>query len=107
MFSLFKKSSEAPVDEDRRVWIDDCFIWLRNAFVESFIKEKRVLTPTKEDFPIGFIASEENAFELLDIVAPQMDLDPELIDIDFYVEGQAEIVTGAGLYSRAFLRRAE
>src|SRR5580765_2910990 len=107
MFGLFKKSSESPVADERRVWIDNCFLWLVAEFGESLIKDKRILAPTNEDFPINFIASEKNAFELLDIIALQMDLDPEEIDIDFYVEGQSEIVTGGGAYSRVFLRPAE
>src|SRR5258708_13749312 len=95
MFSLFKKSSESPVADERRVWIDKCFLWLVAEFGESLIKDKRILTPTNEDFPITFIASEENAFELLDIIAWQSDLDSELIDIAFYVKSIIEIFIGS------------
>lgn len=107
MFGIFKKSDECPVSEERQAWIDHCFSWLIKSFGIEFIKNRRMLCPIAEDFPVDFIGSEENAFELLDIIAIQMDLDPEDIDIDFYVEGQREIITGGGSYSRVFLRPAE
>jgi hypothetical protein len=107
MISLFKKSNESPITEERRVWIDDCFCWLKADFGAQLIKQKRTLTPTLEDFPIDFVGSDENAFKLLDIIAAQMDLDSDLIDINFYAEGEREIVTGTGSYSRVFLRPGE
>ena len=107
MFGLFRKSEESPVEETRRQWIDECFVWMIHEFGEETIKSRRVLTPSADDFPIEFLASEKNAFELLDIVAEQMELDPESIDIDFYQEGQSELATGAGAYSRVFLKPAD
>ncbi len=107
MFNLFNKSDECPVEEVRREWIDSCFRWLVGSFGIDSIRTRKILRPVAEDFAIDFIGNEDNAFELLDIIAVQMDLDPQDIDIDFYAEGEKELVTGAGSYSRVFLRPAE
>jgi len=107
MFGFFQNSSKAPISDEQRIWIESCFQWFCREFGADLVRSKRIMLPEPEYFPIDFCGSEENAFELLDIIAVQMDLDPDQIDINFYYEGQQEISTGAGAYARVFLRPAE
>jgi len=113
MFKFFNligaggKSSKCPVTEDRRLAIEKSFMRLLGIFGEDFVKSRRVLVPDEADFPFEFVGDEENAYEILDVVAPQMDLDAEEIEIDFYTEAETEIKTGGAFQDRLFLQAAE
>src|SRR5438309_7683658 len=97
MFGIFKKSSESPVELSRRQWIDSCFVWMLHECRSEHLQSKRVLTPTHDDFPIRFTADENSAYDLVDIIAPQMDIDPDDIEIDLYNEAESEIASGGAL----------
>src|SRR5438445_6505952 len=107
MFGLFKNEPQCPVMEERRQWIDSCFVWLLRAFRDTDFLAKRSLTPTPEDFPIDFTVLEESAYEVLEILASQMDLDPDEIEIDPYQEAVMELKTGPTLHSRIFLKQVD
>ena len=107
MFGIFGKSRESPVEESRRKWIDSCFIWMLREFGAETIRSKPVLTPTPDDFPIIYTADEDSAYDLIDIIAPQMDIDPETIEIDLYTEAETEITSGIALNARVFLKAVD
>ena len=105
MFGFFKKSDNCPIDESRRYYIEKCFVWLIHTFGSEFIKNKKVLTPQETDFPFKFVGDEENAYEVIDVIAPQMNIDPDLIEIEIYNESPNEIRTGGAFHSRIFLKQ--
>lgn len=110
MFKFFSRSSSSgkcPVTEDRRLAIDKSFARLLGIFGEDYVKSRRVLLPQEADFPFEFVGDEENAYEILDVLAPAMDLIADEIEIDFYSEAEAEIKTGGAYLSRIFLQAAE
>jgi hypothetical protein len=97
MFGLFERDPKPPVSEEERLYLEKCFLWFRQEFGPDLIKSRSVYSPTDADFPVSFTGDEDSAFDLLDLIAERMDLDPEEIDIDFYAEGQTELVTGQAL----------
>ena len=107
MFDFLWRSDKCPVEETRRQWLDRSFAWLLNAFELDHIRNKKILVPHESTFPFQFVGDEENAYEVIDLIAPQMDLDPEDIDIEFYDEGPTEIATGGAFQPRMFLKQVE
>lgn len=97
MFGLFKnRKPECPISEDIRIWMEDAFIWLIKQFGEQKIISIKQKFPTQEDFPIDFDGSEEVAYKKLIIVANQMDVDANNINLSFYNEQLLEIDSGMG-----------
>ncbi|HEX9959916.1 MAG TPA: hypothetical protein VGB00_03230, partial [Pyrinomonadaceae bacterium] len=107
MFKFFNRNNKCPVAEERRLWIDKSFNRLRRIFGDDYIERGKVLIPHESDFPIQFVGDEENAYEILDVVAPQMDLIADNIEIDFYTEAETEIKTGGAFHDRIFLQAVE
>jgi hypothetical protein len=106
-FSRSSSSSKCPVTEERRLVIDKSFNRLLRIFGADYVKSKTILLPREEDFPFEFVGDEENAYEILDVLAPQMDLNIDDIEIDFYTEAETEIKTGGAFHDRIFLQAAE
>jgi hypothetical protein len=108
MFGLFGNNKiECPVEESKRLYIDKCFRWLVWSFGKETIKSRRILTPEQSDFPIVFDGDEAAAWEVLDIIAPQMDLEVDAIELDFYIQPNLELKTGSAFENRVFLKLAE
>lgn len=88
MFNLFnKKDPKCPIDDKTRIWMEDALIWLINQFGEEKILSTQTLTPTKDFFPTHFDGTDTVAIGILPIVAQQMDVNPNNIKIEFYIEG--------------------
>lgn len=107
MFGFFNKKSQCPLNEERRQWFDNSFRWLMYSFGEDYLKTKKVIVPQKSDFPFDFVGDEENAYEVIDVLAPQMDIAPDDIEIEFYAEAQVELKTGSAANARVFLKQVE
>jgi hypothetical protein len=93
MFSKNKKAAVCPVDDTIREWIESCFVW----FSENIGKEvlsKKILVPHPSDFPIAYDGSIKSAMDTLQIVATQMDVDPNDILLQIYSEGDNKIAAG-------------
>ncbi len=95
MFSFFKKKPAlCPVDQETHEWMGQAFSWLWDEFGNETVLGKDILLPDFEHFPIVYNGEEQAAFDSLDIVARQMEVDPHEIQLDFYLEGISEV--GAG-----------
>lgn len=98
MFSFFKhKKNKCPIPEDTRIWMENALIWLINQFREEKILTVKTLLPVQEDFPVQFNGTEQMAYDILAIVAQQMDVDTNRINLDFYNEQLLEIKGDAGV----------
>lgn len=89
MFGLSKKIKRpitCPIDEDKRIWMESSFLFLLNLFGKEETKKRRVLTPNAVHFPIRYDHSEKSAFETLQIIADQMEVPFNNIDLGFYDE---------------------
>jgi hypothetical protein len=109
MFGLFKNNnneSQSPVKEDVRQWIDNSFRWLIETFGENEIRDRKILTPHYSDFPIKYNGDIQTAQDTINILARQMEINPDEIILNIYSEGESELSTGSpfgqGIYIKQF-----
>lgn len=105
MFGFFKKKNNAcPIPEETRIWMENALIWLINQFGEKKLLDDKTLIPSENDFPLQSIGTEKIAHDILPIIAKQMDVNPEIISIDFYNEQLIEIKGDMGntIYGQQF-----
>lgn len=99
MFDFFKKDQrpKCPIPEVRRQSLEADFDWLVSFFGAEPIKKRRVLIPHHSDFPIRYNGEEQTARDTLDIIARQMEIDPNDIELLFSNDGAQKISTGSPL----------
>lgn len=108
MFSIFKKKKPVcPVDDDNRRWIEGSLRWLAEEFDSTCILQKKVFFPHHEFFPIIYNGNMQNFQDTLEIVARQMDIDPAIIKLDIYSEGDAEIDTGSPWGNKIYITQSD
>ncbi len=105
MFGRFARKrdpNKSPVTEERRIWIEGAFSWLLKTFDKEKTIHRKILVPHFSDFPIQFNGNEQTAFDVLKIVAEQMEVPLDEIHLEFYTQGVTEVgVTnpfGTGVY---------
>ena len=93
MFSFFsnKNKNECPVNEDTRILIEAGMLGLIDLFGEEAIKNRKVLVPDRSDFPLKYDGQQQAAFDTMKIVATQMEIDPNEIQLDIYKERLKDI----------------
>ena len=86
MFGLFSKknNNECPIDSEMRLWMENAFLWLATQFGHDNIATKPMLHPTPEHFPIRYDGSKESLTKTAEIVARQMEIDINEINLDTY-----------------------
>jgi len=93
-FSKKDKRPQCPIPEERREWLEYAFGWLVDTFGEESIRQRPVLTPHHTDFPIRYNGDPQTGRDTTDIIARQMGIDPNEIEIFFYQDGIREIAAG-------------
>lgn len=98
MFGLFSKknNNECPIDSEMRLWMENSFLWLATQFGHDNIATKPILLPTPEHFPIRFDGSKESLTKTAEIVARQMEIDINEINLDTYEQNIQEFSGGFG-----------
>src|ERR1700733_10562896 len=108
MFHLFKKKPPVcPVNNETRVWMGQAVYWLWNQFGAELVRNKRILLPDFDHFPIVYNGEKKAAIESLSIVAAQMDVDPDDIHLDFYSDGISEVGAGGIGGAKLFVNSEE
>ena len=92
-FLKFNKKYE-PLDYESRKYFEYNLLWLKQEFPEPKIVDRKVLTPTSTDFPINWNNSTDNAYEALEIICRNMQIDSNEIELDFFFTGLVEINMG-------------
>jgi hypothetical protein len=92
MFGLFSKknNNECPIDSETRLWMENAFLWLATQFGHDNIATKPMLLPTPEHFPIRYDGSIESLIKTAEIVALQMEIDINEINLDTYEQNIQE-----------------
>lgn len=72
-----------PLNEERRLSIDDAFLYLQELFGKEMPIKKPVLTPYDDVFPIEINELSE-IIPLAEKIAVIMDIDPKSIELDFF-----------------------
>ncbi|MFA5620801.1 MAG: hypothetical protein WDA08_10900 [Weeksellaceae bacterium] len=105
MFKFFKSNRNyEPLDFELRNYFENCLLWLKQEFPNPPLENRKVLTPTFEDFPIKWNQSEENAFDVLKIVCQNMQINESKVIMDFFQNAPKEINSGS---QKIFLKKEE
>jgi hypothetical protein len=98
MFNFLKSNKKyEPLDKELRKYFENNCLWLIQEFPDPKIEDRKILTPTPEDFPIKWDKSQENAIEAFKVIYENMQLDPNEIELDFYDNGIKEIDIGTSV----------
>lgn len=96
-FSKKEKIPQSPIPDERREWLEQIFTHLVETFGKEAIRTRRVLVPHHSDFPIRYNGDPGTGEDTLAILAPQMEIDPETIELTVYQEAARKISTGSFL----------
>lgn len=77
---------DVPLSEERRLSIDDAFLYLQELLGRHLVKGKDMLLPDDEQFPKE-IGSLQEIVPLARHIARIMDIDPEQLEIGFFEAG--------------------
>ncbi len=93
MFGLFKdKAPQCPVSEEMREWIEYAFSWMFADFGEDFCQDQYTFSSLKE--LLSSYDLEKASFnDIVEMVAKQMWVDMDEIEVTVYEEGEQSIVT--------------
>lgn len=99
MFKLFsrKDNNDCPIEPEMRLWMENAFLWLATQFGHENISSKLMLLPTPDHFPIQYDGSTESLLRTGEIVARQMEIDFNEINLAVYDQNIQEF-TGDGGY---------
>ena len=73
-----------------RLWMESSFLWLATQFGHDNIATKPMLLPTPEHFPIRYEGSKETLIKTAEIVARQMEIDINEVNLDTYEQNIQE-----------------
>jgi len=96
MLSLFKKKPpKSPLNDERRQWTEETFRRLTEAFHPQSVISRKVLVPHYSDFPIRYNGDPQTAIDTLHIVASQMDIAPDDLELTIYDDTINQLSTGS------------
>jgi len=95
--------------EEQKEWIEKSFQWLLKQFGEDFFLKRQTILPQQSFFPDKYDGTEECVTKLVERVCAYMDVDPNLVEVDFFFDrdetaakhrtgNQGEYSGAAGLY---------
>ena len=97
MFGWFKP--QCPVDAAAKRWIEDRLHWLSDEFGRDTFTRRAVILPTNEFFPDPIDGTESSVRNLLDQVCGYMDVDPDLVTLEFFTnEAELWLINDDGKY---------
>ncbi len=97
MFGWFRPS--CPIDPHAKRWIEKRLQWLANQFGLDTFTRRALILPLEEFFPDRYDGSEESVCTLVNRVCTYMDVDPALVELEFYTDrGNIWLVNDRGKY---------
>jgi len=98
MFGLFSRNNKniCPIDPDMRLWMESAFLWLATQFGHEYVANKQMLLPTPEYFPVNFDGSQQSLNDTAAIVARQMEIDINEVNLEIFQQGVQEFSGGIG-----------
>lgn len=70
----------------KKEWLEKSFQWLLSEFGEDYFKKRQTILPEPAFFPDKYRGSEECVIALVKRVCSYMDVNPETIEIEFFVD---------------------
>jgi hypothetical protein len=84
MFGWFRPT--CPVDHNAKAWIERRLQWLADEFGLDVFSRRAPILPLSDFFPDEYDTSDESVRVLLDRVCRYMDVDPALVEIEFFTD---------------------
>lgn len=97
------KRDGCPVPESKRLWLEDAFLLLLGFFGKENTQQRKVLIPHYSDFPVRYNGTEQSAYETLKIVATQMELPFDIIELNFYDDRVNKVSSGSPFGDKIYL----
>jgi len=94
-FPMNEKREGCPVTEQNRLWLEEAFLLLQDFFGIENTRLRKVLIPDYNNFPVKYDGTAQSAYDTMEIVATQMEVAPDSIELDFYDDEDNQI-SGAG-----------
>jgi hypothetical protein len=91
---------KCPVAKDEKEWLDGAFNWLIEELGSEVLRNVEVILPIEDYFPDPYNGSELDIRGMVARVCDYMDVDPDMIDLRFYVNED-----GSGLHPLAATER--
>jgi hypothetical protein len=106
---MFWGTPKLPLDEKQKEWIEQSLQWLLKEFGEGYFLEHPTILPEASFFPDKYQGTEESVIALVKRICAYMDVDPDLIEVDFFLDrdetaskhrlgGETDYSGAAGLY---------
>ncbi len=99
-----QKREDCPVPEQNRIWLEEAFLMLLDFFGREDTINRKVLIPHYTDFPVAYNGTPESAHETMKIIATQMEVPVESIELHLYEEGVGSISSGSPFDDSIFLK---
>lgn len=91
-----------PVSEHTRLWLESAF--LLDFFGKENMEQRTVLIPSPSAFPILYDGTEQSARDTLKIVATQMEVASDSVQLFFYDDRVREVSTGSPFGGKIYLQ---
>ena len=79
-----------------RLWMENSFLWLANQFGQENIYYKPTILPDRNYFPIAYNGSERSLLQTAEIVAGQMEIDVNSLNLKTYRQNIQEVGDNLG-----------
>lgn len=83
---MFWGTPTLPLAEGQQEWIEKSLQWLLNEFGENYFLKHPTILPDKTFFPDKYQGTEEDVIKLVGRVCSYMDVNPNLIDVEFFFD---------------------
>jgi hypothetical protein len=85
------KKTECPIQPEMRLWMENAFLWLAKQFGTEEIAHKKILLPSSDCFPVDFDGSKDSLNQTAEIIAQQMEIDINSLELEIFDQTTQEI----------------
>ena len=89
---MFWSTPKCPVEPDDKLWLEEVMKWFLEEFGVDAFRDVTVVLPTDEFFPDAYCADEDDVRSLVERVCGYMDVNSDLIELEFFDSESTELV---------------
>jgi hypothetical protein len=82
---MFWGIPKLPLDGQQKEWIEKSLQWLLKEFGENYFLKHQTILPESTFSPNKYQGTEADAIKLVERVCSYMDVNPVLVDVDFFL----------------------